>query len=110
MRSQEHYCAYDTIRITFVDDSGIKENEDDLISIYPNPSNGDVNIYFRNEFRGSAVEIKVQDLNGRSMFTINTEVPCDGRINLPLSLHGNNIYFIRIVTKNMSLVRKIVVI
>lgn len=80
------------------------ENED-MITIYPNPSNGLVNIKI-NQFSGK-VNLKVVDLNGRVVYSLdNTDFNVEKTINLNHLQSG--MYIVKIDGNDVSYTKKVI--
>ena len=76
----------------------IKENSDESINVYPNPTNGLLNI----EGRGT-MRISVSNLLGQKLLETNSE----GQATLDLSNFGQGIYLVRVATENGVTVQKV---
>lgn len=51
---------------------GIKEIAEEELEVYPNPSNGIVNVILNEEFSGLPLNVKVRDVNGRLVKSFTT--------------------------------------
>ncbi|MEO8515407.1 MAG: T9SS-dependent M36 family metallopeptidase [Flavobacterium sp.] len=80
------------------------ENED-MIKIYPNPSNGEINIKI-NQFTGK-VNLQVVDLNGRLVYSLNnTDFNVEKTINLNHLQSG--MYIVKIDGSELNYTKKII--
>ncbi|WP_300565045.1 T9SS-dependent M36 family metallopeptidase [Flavobacterium sp.] len=80
------------------------ENED-MIKIYPNPSNGQINIRI-NQFTGK-VNLQVVDLNGRVVYSLNnTDFNIEKTINLSHLQSG--MYIVKIDGSELKYTKKII--
>lgn len=96
-------CIFsDTVKVTVTNINSIPniESEDIKISIYPNPTNGTINIISLNE----TDEIIVVNYLGQ---TVHFEKP--NKKNISLSLENEGIYFLTVTSKNQRTTRKIIV-
>ncbi|MEO8515406.1 MAG: T9SS-dependent M36 family metallopeptidase [Flavobacterium sp.] len=80
------------------------ENED-MIKIYPNPSNGQINIKI-NQFSGK-VNLQIVDLNGRVVYSLNnTDFNVEKTINLSHLQSG--MYIVKIDGSELNYTKKII--
>ncbi len=86
--------------IVTVDFAGVIENEDVKVSVYPNPSNGVLNIVTN----ANNYEYQVINCVGQMVLSGNA----DGRTSLNVS-ELNGVYFLRIVADGEVIVRKVTV-
>lgn len=86
--------------IVTVDFTGVIENEDVKVSVYPNPSNGILNIVTN----ANNYEYQVINCVGQMVLSGNA----DGRTSLSVS-DLNGVYFLRIVADGEVIVRKVTV-
>lgn len=86
--------------IVTVDFTGVIENEDVKVSVYPNPSNGILNIVTN----ANNYEYQVINCVGQMVLSGNA----DGRTSLNVS-ELNGVYFLRIVADGEVIVRKVTV-
>ena len=75
----------------FIDDNELTNN----ISLYPNPTNGDLNINFARNF--GATNIDIINVNGQKV--MNASVDGIGNNTLPTSKLANGIYFAQVVNE-----------
>jgi len=103
---------------TYLSNNGITESScnttyipnnklEDIMSIYPNPSDGFFNIDIN--YNG-LVTVKVTDILGSTIF-VTQEYANNGMIKeINLSTVNNGIYFVRVETDNASYVKKMKII
>ena len=78
---------------------------DDMVSIYPNPSNGEINIKI-NQYNGK-VNLQVVDLNGRVVYSLNnTDFNVEKAINLKSLQSG--MYIVKINGEELNYTKKII--
>lgn len=82
---------------------GIKEAASNVVSIYPNPTNGMVNINFGSN--NSTVDYTISSIEGKVVETGKTST---NNITVDLSNESKGVYFIRINTENISTVYKLI--
>ena len=98
----------DTTECIDVTISGIDDYDDGILSLYPNPTTGMVNVQFTmNNEQSGAGEIQVLDVYGRLLQTVET---CHGAsLQIDLSHYATGIYFVRMVNGGKVMaVRKVV--
>ena len=102
-------CGEDSVTIQ-VSTTSIADlsNQDDLISVYPNPSMGEFLIEFNGELNLSDVELRISDINGRVLSTEQISA-----VNSPLRVIkpelSNGIYMLSVNGKEFN-ARKVIVI
>ncbi len=102
--------ADDVIQVEFLDCTGINENLAKVdISIYPNPSNGTLNMNIQSVAR-EKVNIKITDVTGRVVFQ-EDDVVVNNSIKKQISLNNvsNGIYTIFVSGSNYVLDKKIII-
>ncbi|WP_395077084.1 T9SS-dependent M36 family metallopeptidase [Flavobacterium sp.] len=78
---------------------------DDMVSVYPNPSNGEINIKI-NQYNGK-VNLQVVDLNGRVVYSLNnTDFNVEKSINLKSLQSG--MYIVKINGEELNYTKKII--
>ena len=82
---------------------GINETANNVVSIYPNPTNGVVNINFGGN--NSTVNYSISSIEGKVVETGKTST---NNITVDLSTESKGVYFIRINTESTSSVYKLV--
>ncbi|WP_298956083.1 reprolysin-like metallopeptidase [uncultured Nonlabens sp.] len=80
----------------------------DNLSIYPNPSNGNLNILFDNASSNN-VGVTVFDLSGRSVFKRSYETSNSFNQNINLGAVSAGMYLVNIVDGNRTITKKIIV-
>jgi hypothetical protein len=103
-------CGNDTAYFNLGTQSvGIYEHQDNLIiSIYPNPTNGLVTINFEAVHSGR-VEIKISDKNGK-LITNHLEHHFNGKLSKVIDLQhlSAGIYFMQMITDEQVITKKII--
>ncbi len=101
----ENSCtATDTIIVTFWDDSSISENSTEpLFVVYPNPTNGIINISSDDELIS---EIEIYNVIGELVetFAINSD-----NASLDLSVFAKGVYMIKAKCENNTFTKKILI-
>lgn len=82
---------------------GVKEIANNTVSIYPNPTNGIVNINLGSN--NTSVNYSIVSIEGR---VVETGKTLTNNIIVDLSKEGNGVYFIRISTESTSTVYKLI--
>ena len=90
----------DDIEITNAITTGSKIVEDNIISIYPNPSYGNITI---NNVLNSTIEIS--DINGK---TVISDFANSDNLNIDLSSFDKGTYFVKIINNKSVSVKKII--
>ena len=100
----ETTCNFDVLVNNFV---GINDLLELGISIYPNPSNGIVNINFAKVSNFGKVEITITDITGKAIYCMTTE---HAPLQIDLTNNANGIYFIKFqnseVVKTMKIIKE----
>jgi len=96
----ENTCSFD---VTVNDFVGLNDLSDAGISIYPNPTDGVVNIDFSEII--DMWKVTITDISGKQMLEI-TELFKQNRIDL--TQYSKGVYFIKIKTNHKVYVEKIV--
>ncbi|MBI2280406.1 MAG: T9SS type A sorting domain-containing protein [Bacteroidetes bacterium] len=82
---------------------GVKETANHVVSIYPNPTSGMVNINLGSN--NSSVNYSITSIEGKVVETGKTS---SNNIVVDLSKEGNGVYFIKINNENTSVVYKLI--
>ncbi|MBI2280405.1 MAG: T9SS type A sorting domain-containing protein [Bacteroidetes bacterium] len=82
---------------------GVKETASHVVSIYPNPTSGMVNINLGSN--NSSVNYSITSIEGKVVETGKTST---NSITIDLSKEGNGVYFVKINTENTSTVYKLI--
>ena len=82
---------------------GINETANNVVSIYPNPTNGMVNINFGGN--NSTVNYSISSIEGKMVETGKTST---NNITVDLSNESKGVYFIKIKTESTSTVYKLI--
>jgi hypothetical protein len=80
----------------------IANNQQSAISVYPNPTNGNITVELVNGF---TKEINVMDISGRIILTSTSSLD---KLNVDISTLSNGIYYIKVISNNKFEVIKIV--
>ena len=80
---------------------GINENTSE-VSIYPNPSNGMVNIKFDNTSNNNVI---IRDISGKKIQELNT----NSDIEIDFNNFGKGIYLVDILSNNKTITRKVTI-
>lgn len=83
--------------------TGINQSMNNYISVYPNPSNGFINISSLENLN----KVKVRDIYGRVVINKN---PSSNKLRLDISHLSTNIYFVECSNKNGVVIHKIIVV
>lgn len=84
-----------------------KENENDVVNIYPNPAKDFVNIDLK-ELKDVATSILILNIQGQQIYSSNI-LSSEQIINLPLQNVSTGIYFVQIHTLNGIVTQKIII-
>jgi subtilisin-like proprotein convertase family protein len=84
----------------------VSEFEENDFEIYPNPSTGMVNLNFSNQNMNDS-RLIVFDLKGRMLHKKQIDLK-SGTYNLDLSFLQSGIYFLKLQSKNQSVVKKLI--
>ena len=101
-------CAGDTFAIiTVMVCPGINEIDNDLVKVYPNPTENKLNIDFSELPENT--ELNMYDMHGRLIYK-ETIPQSDKAIHkvIDLSSEPKGIYFIKLVNTNVMMIKKIV--
>lgn len=80
------------------------QNKINNLTIYPNPTNGKVNISAPENIKN----IRIFDIQGRLVVENNTNIAADNVTELDLSFANNGIYIVQISTENEIITQKLV--
>lgn len=91
---------------TFTSTTGIPEAQQNLFSIFPNPSSGLLTIHLASKSAGS--QISITDVSGKNIFLKNIS---SGQSNLEVSTKawGDGMYFITVRSEKTSSTQKLVI-
>jgi hypothetical protein len=101
-------CPADTAEITVVyqDCLGLDEDQSGNINVYPNPSNGVINI--ANNGNTSEFSVKIQDVRGKVVYT-NTPILATGSVeSIVLTSNNKGIYFVTLTSEGSTNQYKVV--
>ncbi len=86
-----------------------KKFDNNVFSIYPNPSKSDVYVNFK-ALKNSTYSVKVLDLSGKIILNINKDLKEGNNIfKLDLEILNEGIYFISISNSEINLTQKIII-
>ena len=111
MVTTEYGCeAEDEIEVEFLDCTGIGENEAKVsVSVYPNPSNGTLNINFESD-KHETVDIKITSVNGQIVYSErNVAINNTLKKKINLGSVSDGIYTLFVSGDNYIVDKKIVV-
>lgn len=93
--------------INIVNTTGIEENNmDHLISVYPNPSNG--NIYVETKFeKTESVKIAVYNMLGEQVIQITGDKTAQSKYSIDLSDKDAGVYFVKVSADSQTTIKKI---
>lgn len=80
-------------------------NYDNLVTIYPNPTNGDINIKYGEQITESPLLISIYSYNGELIDQIE-EVSGNSITSYSMSGYANGLYLIRITGKDFAVTKK----
>jgi hypothetical protein len=83
-------------------------NEKASISLYPNPSNGILNVYISNNIGGKSCEILIYDLLGKKMFSSVSENGISSENRIDISSLAGGVYQVEVKGKNSSVFQKLI--
>jgi hypothetical protein len=81
-------------------------NEDNVMRVFPNPSKGDINVRINN-YNGK-VAVKVIDVNGRQVYSVNNEV-FNNQKTFDFNHLTSGIYILEIEGEDLRYVEKIII-
>lgn len=97
----------DTIKITFIDCTGIDEVlDDELINVYPNPTSGLIYLNLSN-VKTKINEVKILNQSGGIVFKMNDN-SLNKNLQIDISTFSKGLYFIQLSTANGNLMKKII--
>ncbi|MFZ4401817.1 MAG: T9SS type A sorting domain-containing protein, partial [Bacteroidales bacterium] len=106
------YSYSDAVQwLTFVDDvkidisSGIEDNNEQIFTVYPNPSNGEIIIKLSNNNNETNI-ITISNLLGQEIYRTSTNKKFN---NVNLSQYEKGIYLVKISNKNNETVKKLII-
>lgn len=83
--------------------NAIEDVENDEITVFPNPSNGIINVNFK-----QASEIKIVNITGKVIYQENIKNNITKSKSIDMANFANGIYFVNIINGEKSTVKKIV--
>lgn len=95
----------ETANFCVVDNAGVNENNLLGLMIYPNPSNGELNITFNND-QNDNFTVYVTDLSGRIIYTATVS---SSTLSIDLGNTANGTYMLHLANDNSHVTKKIVV-
>lgn len=97
-------CITTLSNIVVLGTSSLNEMEDDLFVVYPNPTNGIVNVVLTNP-NSNDISVQVTDLAGRIIYRSNLE---EMSFNIDLSTAADGTYFLHVVSNQKRTTQPIV--
>ncbi len=94
----------DTLRVTSINELRLK----DIVSLYPNPSSGQVNLILPVDFEHSDLQLKLYSVLGTEV-SLGKIVRHANRYELNLNSQSEGIYFLRMVYRNQIVSKKIII-
>jgi len=102
--TDDNGCVIAVNNIQVVSFVNLNELEDALFTVYPNPTNGIVNVELKNP-NADALSIQVTDITGRIVYDSDLE---GLSFNIDLSNAADGTYFLRVSTDNQSVTNAVV--
>lgn len=101
-------CPADTAEITVVyqDCLGLDEDQIGNINVYPNPSNGVINI--ANNGNTSEFSVKIQDVRGKVVYTNTPNLATGSVESIDLTSNNKGIYFVTLTSEGSTNQYKVV--
>jgi hypothetical protein len=101
-------CPADTAEITVVyqDCLGLDEDQIGNITVYPNPSNGVINI--ANNGNTSEFSVKIQDVRGKVVYTNTPNLATGSVESIDLTSNNKGIYFVTLTSEGSTNQYKVV--
>ena len=82
--------------------SGINtDSKNDIFSVYPNPNNGIFNFDIKMT-DVTFINIVIFDANGKVVYTNNSDINMNNKLQIDLSKEAQGVYFIKVVTNNFT--------
>jgi len=99
-------CSFEVLVNEYV---GIEKLEEASISIYPNPTNGEITIDF-SSYNGqeNVKKVEITDITGKTVYTSTTLSTSNNQLKIDLSSFEKGIYIISIQTERERFTSKIV--
>ena len=83
----------------------------DLLSIYPNPTNGDITITLSGNVNNTINSIEIIDLRGKQVYQLNNVLHRNGKSwSIDLSEQPSGMYFVTIISQDEMVSKKITLI
>lgn len=90
----------------FIDVTNIEQNKNNYgIKIFPNPTNGILNIKFENE--ANNVNIEIENIIGQEIYKTNSNQVKGNMLSIDLGKYKNGFYIIKINNNNLNLKYKV---
>ncbi len=104
-------CFLDPVELSADGPLEFKPVDYSLLSVYPNPFNGEVSISY-DLFNTQRVELKIYDLQGRLVITMIDDVQAAGKHEIKADMRemASGVYFVRLVTARNAKTEKIVLL
>lgn len=88
--------------------TGLFDNDQSSVQIFPNPSNGVFTIKLGNEIKGKT-NIKITDLNGKIIKRFNVTFDDENKVDCVLSDFRYGLHLVAIKNENYSVVKKLLI-
>ena len=101
MNTPKYFCMDD---LTYSTSVSVIENFENSISIYPNPTQNNINVNFEETINNASY--RLVDVAGREVVSSSINGVCS--LNLDLSNHNNGVYFLMINIEGEVITKKII--
>ncbi|MES2557852.1 MAG: M28 family peptidase [Bacteroidota bacterium] len=96
-------AATAALAVPYNSGAGIEEETEELISIYPNPTHGIVNINWQNDYE----TLELTDVSGKIVYTTVLTKGAKAAI-VDLTAYRNGVYFVTLTNKDLQVVQKLI--
>jgi hypothetical protein len=98
-----HFEMKGEFKFTYSDDSGIIESDNEQIKVYPNPTTGELSVF---SYQFSVISVEVFDVSGKKLISFESLMSQEITINISHLTAG--IYFVKVITEQGEITKKIV--
>ncbi|NUM30821.1 MAG: T9SS type A sorting domain-containing protein [Bacteroidetes bacterium] len=112
VRSRSGNSIYlDNVNIVELQPSSVETfNNDEILKIFPNPSNGNFNIYVKNK-NLKFEDFKIYNIEGQNISLVDTQIINENNNSLIVLKHiSAGIYFVHLKTQDRTIIKKITVL